>query len=326
MQGQTSLLTYTDASWGTLNNTFYTLLAHLYGKTVNGHPLDFARVTLYNNVLKFQQRVLMRTSMAPYATDSIQEVVLEPREKRTVALNPNFDYDKLYNLRGSTTIEARVILDNGSTRVLSQKILLEPLTRVRWYLTYPDGDVVDMRPTIATLITPEDKGGEVMKLLRQAAGYTRRRVMDGYTSGDKADVTSQLAAIFIALQKRGYIYQSIASDYFDQTQRVRMPAESLIQNQGNCMDTCLVFAAALEAAGLEPVLCFIKGHVFIGVMNARRSNSLILVETTMVAHSSFDQARQKAEETFDAAMKRDPHFRTVDVIAQRRAGFYPIVV
>ena len=48
-------------------------------------------------------------------------------------------------------------------------------------------------------------------------------------------------------------------------QKIRTPSQILEGKVATCLDTTLLFAAALEQASLNPLIIFIKGHAFVGV-------------------------------------------------------------
>ena len=54
---------------------------------------------------------------------------------------------------------------------------------------------------------------------------------------------------------------------FEQTgQKVRSPSHVTEHGLATCFDLALFFCAAIEQAGLNPVLVFTKGHAFAGVL------------------------------------------------------------
>lgn len=73
-----------------------------------------------------------------------------------------------------------------------------------------------------------------------------------------------MAAIFAALRSWKIIYNNPPASYETIGQRVRLPHKVLEEKQGTCLDLSVLYAACLEAAGLFPLLVFIKGHAFCG--------------------------------------------------------------
>src|SRR5206468_3971588 len=110
-------------------------------------------------------------------------------------------------------------------------------------------------------------------------------------------------AIFDAARERGIHYVMPPASWSEIGQQIRTPAEVFEGRSGTCLDTTVALAAALEQAGLRPLLWLLKGHAFLGywrqdlslnaavvddpisVMNMVDLDAIRLVETTMVCHS-----------------------------------------
>ena len=205
--------------------------------------------------------------------------------------------------------------------------LLEPVTRIQWTLpATAKRKAVDLRHNAIMLVTPDDRGGEVQKLIREAAPRTVLGRFAGYVKGGRpVEVQDQVKALYEALQARGYIYNSVASTYFDELQRVRLPAESLAQNHGNCIDTSLVFASALEAIGLEPLLVFMTGHAMVGFeLDPADGSKWIVFETTVVNEAPFATALKLGDKTLRAHHGKEPKFVVHSVKKARQGGMYPV--
>jgi hypothetical protein len=181
----------------------------------------------------------------------------------------------------------------------------------------------------------------------QAAGELLQREtgdssLQGYQSGPER-ATKIAAAIFEALRVRRIGYINPPASFEDTGQKIRTPEQVLEDRLGTCLDLACTYAACLEQAGLNPVLCLIKGHAYAGVLtdgdiifrnpsltvanaavNLQDTGVLVPVETV-----SFTEGTNIP---FDAAVEvgrsrwQDPDaFRAVvDVRAARRAGVRPL--
>ncbi len=327
---QDAPLLYRDPVWFLFDNKLYSLFAHTFGMKIFGKTRAFGAITLTNNVGTRPQRLRLTLTMAPYAYELVREVVVGPGESQAVTMTPTFDLDRLYGLRAPTPAQLKLTIEsnlNPKPLIIDRPLIIEPPTRVRWQLPslFNEGERTDMRYLNIMLVTPDDRSGEVQKLVREAAKYTKYGQFIGYTNrATGQDIHDQVEAIYKALKARGFVYNNIAATYFDTTQRVRMPSESLKQNQGNCLDSTLVFASALEAVGLEPSLIFIRGHVFLGVSASPDSKELVVVETTVIRHMSYDDATALADKTWAQVRQNDPYFLMVSVKKGRQQGLYPI--
>ena len=107
-----------------------------------------------------------------------------------------------------------------------------------------------------------------------------------------------------------------------ETQRVRLPRETLELSNANCIDVSVAFASAMENIGLQPVIIIVPGHAFTGVRLAKDSPQILYLDLTVLPAGSFNQAIARAY----AWMKKTPaaEVLTVDVGAARSLGVYPM--
>ena len=89
--------------------------------------------------------------------------------------------------------------------------------------------------------------------------------LDAYQSNDSNRVLKQAAAVYGALQERNIVYCVHPASFEAIGQRVRLCDAVMEQKLGTCLDLTLLYAAALEAIGLHPLLILLKGHIFAGV-------------------------------------------------------------
>ncbi|MGY4860116.1 DUF4011 domain-containing protein [Cryobacterium sp. AP23] len=206
--------------------------------------------------------------------------------------------------------------------------------------------VLPNHPEVATLL------GEAAELLET---HTGSAAMPGYQSGPER-VDQVVEAVFDATRARGIRYATPPASWADDGQKVRTPGEVLgvgpsieaaaSGGVGTCLDTVVVMAAALEQAGLHPLLWVVTGHAFLGywreeetlgapaltdvaeVINLIDLDLIRLVETTRVT----DQGAG-APVTF-AQAQRSPYLDwlndlstvvgVVDVVQARRTHILPL--
>jgi hypothetical protein len=334
VEGASSVITWDGPFWRFHDGRLFSIFAHTFGRRVFDEEHALAEVVVRNNV-RFPQRLTFWLDLSPYASEAVKEIELQPGEVRSVLLSPTFDYERLYALRSPTPVQVKGGFENHFTDEVVRfdaTPILEPVTRLQWRVPASNGrPASDLRPFVVMLVTPDDKGGEVQKLVREAASLTKVGRFRGYDNATPDDVRDQVAALYQALQNRRYIYNSVASTYFDEVQRVRLPAEALQQNHGNCIDTTLVFASAFEAVGLEPLIVFMPGHAFVGVDQTpakkdKTKKRWLFVETTMVDQSPFVDAMNKGGETYMALREAEEGKGgiVVNVKKGRRSGLYPV--
>ena len=167
----------------------------------------------------------------------------------------------------------------------------------------------------------------------------------GYQSGpDRVDEIA--AAIWRAVQGRRIAYSNPPASW-DIGQKVRTPDQMLVPGgAGTCLDTTVLFAAALEQAGLHPLLWVVEGHAFVGywreehfqlpqtavldagtMANDVDLDRMRLIETTMVTDggppTSFADACRAPRRTW---VQEQPErvLGVVDIAQARRSGIYPL--
>ena len=119
----------------------------------------------------------------------------------------------------------------------------------------------------AAFITPNHPRVQEV-LLRAAAlmgSWTGRPVLDEYQTRNPDRVRKQAAAIYQALSEYDITYVSAPPSFEASGQRIRLSDQIFSQGMGNCLDMSLLYASCAEAAGLNPLIVFTRGHAFAGV-------------------------------------------------------------
>ncbi len=137
----------------------------------------------------------------------------------------------------------------------------------------------------------------------------------------------QSQAIFEELRARGLTYINLTgSGFFSSSQNVRYPSESLAGQGANCIDGSLLFASALEALGMEPVIAIshTAGHAFVAARCwAGSTDCVVPIETTMISgSSSFGEAHGTAIGYWNKWLS-DSSLKALDIKALRAAGITP---
>jgi len=142
----------------------------------------------------------------------------------------------------------------------------------------------------------------VKSIISEARGL---RIADslGFDQNDTmASTVRQVYAVWHAFRNRDLSYVSIAeADGGAGGQVVRFFHESIEENGANCADGSAAFASVLMALGFDVHLCFVPGHVFIGVPVAS-SAEWLFIETTMLG----DDAPDPDSRQFDEYEKKIP--------------------
>ena len=135
---------------------------------------------------------------------------------------------------------------------------------------------------VAAFVQPNEPAVE--RLLRQAADILRKNgkspALDGYNGGSKRawELTS---GIWSAVAAMGLVYALPPASFEHSGQKVRGPAQVVESGLATCLDLALLFCAAIEQAGLNPLLVFTKGHAFAGVwLKAEEFSTTVVDDVT----------------------------------------------
>lgn len=136
---------------------------------------------------------------------------------------------------------------------------VELLPRNQW------GGLSHLPDLVAAFVQPNEPAVE--RVLKQAAEILRRNgknpALDGYNGGPKR-AWELASGIWSAVAAMGLDYALPPASFEHTGQKVRGPAQIAETGLGTCLDLALLFCAAIEQAGLNPLLVFTTGHVFAG--------------------------------------------------------------
>ena len=183
-------------------------------------------------------------------------------------------------------------------------------------------------PFIAAWVTPHDP--LVEQVLSRAKENMPGRRLPGYedwknAAGQTNSTYLQAKAIYDALYRMGvsYVKSSLTfGNNTDVSERVRLPRETLSRTSANCIDGAVVYAAAFENLGMDPVIVLVPGHAYVGVRESQRSQNYLYIETSLTGRASFESSVLSASR----GMSKAPADKVLRVgIAQARArGIYPM--
>lgn len=197
----------------------------------------------------------------------------------------------------------------GRKEIARSEQVVDLLPRNQW------GGMRHIPDMTAAFVQPNDPAVE--RLLKQTAELLRlsdkSSSLDGYEGGPKR--AWQLASAVWGALARMKLDYALPPASFEQTgQKVRSPSQIANSGLATCLDLTLLFCAALEQIGLNPVIVFTKGHAFAGlwlkpeefatvlvddvtaVRKRVKLQELVLFETTLITQSpipSFSYAVER---------------------------------
>jgi very-short-patch-repair endonuclease len=234
---------------------------------------------------------------------------------RDIALNATLLHDLTESLSGTLTF---LLTDREDAKLVERCQPVELLAHNHW------GGAGAMADLLPAFVMPNDPA--IDRVIKAASDVLRRAgkpdALDGYNSGRRERVWELASAIWSAVAGLRLSYALPPASFEQAGQKIRTPSQILDGRVATCLDTALLFAAALEQSSLNPLLVLTKDHAFVGVWlqpaefatlltneaaAVRRRldlDDLIVFETTLATHNppaTFSQAiaaarRQIAED------------------------------
>lgn len=254
-----------------------------------------------------------------------QTAVIGPHEVRTFNLDPEL-LTKAYEngeIHPATLVVEVQDPATGHTFAQQRPVLIHSASDLFWGRKFANAQF------LARWVTPHDD--KVLHLVSHAERLVRGGKLRGYNhvAGIKLEdqVRAQALAVFQAMRRSGISYVSSIytfGNYPGETQRIRLPRETLELTNANCIDVSVAFASALENLGLKPVIVIVPGHAFTGVRLGPNSQEILYLDLTVLPRGTFAAAISRAH----AWLKKTPQSEvlTVDIGAARSLGVYPIPV
>jgi very-short-patch-repair endonuclease len=230
--------------------------------------------------------------------------------------------------------------------VKGDKLLAEAIAPVRLLARDEWGGVADMGQLLPAFVMPNDSA--IVQLLRSAAEklatHGHSSALDGYQSNDPKRAYMLGASVYAAIANLGIHYAQPPASFERNGQKIRKPRAIVENRLATCLDTSVLFSAALEAAGLNSVAVMLDGHAITAVWLVKRTlpktqetditelrkaiaaRELIAFETTGVTHRpplTFEHAiRLGAEKLGDEAPQR--FVSAIDIARSRASGIMPL--
>ena len=257
-------------------------------------------------------------------------------EDRDIELDGNFLLNLTDAVRGTVTMT----VEKAGLVLVEETKPVELLAYNEW------GGAGYMPELLAAFSIPNDPA--VDRLLRDASFILRKAGkpdgIDGYKAGNRQRVWEIASAIYTAICNLGITYAVPPASFERNGQKIRLPSQILENRVATCLDCTMLFASALEQAGLNPIIALPDGHAVVGVWlqpeelttividdaetirKRIQLKELVLIETTCVTlHPAppFSKATKAATEAI-APEKDDTFNAAVDVRRARAHRIAPL--
>ncbi|WP_018915908.1 DUF4011 domain-containing protein [Vreelandella zhanjiangensis] len=189
---------------------------------------------------------------------------------RDLELDGGFLLGLTESMRGTVTLSVR----QGEMIQATHEVPVELLACNEW------GGASYMPELLAAFCTPNDPA--VDRLLGQASQILRKAgkpdEIDGYQSNSREQVWLMASAIYTAIIRMQLGYAFPPSSFEKNGQKIRLPHQIESAKVATCLDTTLLFAAALEQAQLNPLIVLTKGHALVGLWLEKEDLSSVVVD------------------------------------------------
>jgi hypothetical protein len=249
---------------------------HLMGKADLANPL----VTFFVANVGEDRQFRVEASIEGVTTVAARtETVLKGRPltlELMPQLAPDFDVNGLRLARkAQLNLKVTALSEKGETVVYQQSDPVDVLPRD----FLPTATWVDEEKAlnenhaiyIGAWVTPGGKAIEAF--LSEAKGRAPRNTF----AGEQAATIPQVRAVFDTLQARGVSYVMNADTQLGNGfgQRARLPRDVLASTNAQCLEGAILYAAVLEAIGLQSAVVLVPGHAFVAWRTSPRDAEVI---------------------------------------------------
>ena len=205
---------------------------------------------------------------------------VRPRDRRVTLAGGILD-SLTERMRAEVTLELR----QGQTVLATSHHQLTALARNEW------GGARFMPELLAAFVMPNDPA--VQRVLKEASSILaaggKSSSLEGYQARSRKRSWEIVSGIWAAISCRGITYAEPPASFGREGQKIRLPA--MIEEQGlaTCLDTALLFAAAIEQAGLHSIVVFTEGHALAGAWLQPQTLPTLTVEDPMEIRKAVAQ-------------------------------------
>lgn len=249
-----------------------------------------------------------------------------------------YDYEKLLKVKQTVpeTLSFKVKLGDKTYPVKTLRLQVRPVNECVFSFVDSSGNLNDVSHLFAAYVN--ENHPFINQILKEAMQSDKIDSFEGYSddAGNKESVMAQVEAVWKALQDRGIRYSAMPASadddnpYID-SQYVRLLGESINYTQANCVDGSVLMASIFRKIGLNVSLIEVPGHMFIGVALDPEGKENIYIETTDLGQTSFGEAIQDGNQTYNEAMGKfdsgkedEREYNIINIQDARRMGIMPI--
>ncbi len=285
---------------------------------------------------------LLIQSNPDFALDYDQNLDIIRKDESIELTSFNFKLSAKYLAELTERISGNITitLASGSEKIFTENYTIDLLAYDQW------SGIAILPELLCTFVTPNHP--QLPKIIKRASeilgNWTGNPSFDAYQSRNPDRVKKQMAAIYAAIAEVKIVYCTVPASFEETGQRIRMCDTIFSTQMGNCLDLSLLYAACLEAVGINPLIVIIKGHAFSGgwlieesfadavnddaslitKRTAEGINEILLIESTCMnagKNASFDASVSSANFKM---INEEEFLLFIDVKRSRFSGIRPL--
>ncbi len=259
------------------------------------------------NPASFLDNLLVTLSANPaflkpksWRLDRIAPEGILPIKSRDIELDGSFLLNLADSVRGSVIIT----VEQGGMVLAQETKPVELLAYNEW------GGAGYMPELLAAFSLPNDPA--VDRVLRDASLLLHKAgkpdSIDGYKAGSRQRVWEIASSLYTAICNLGISYAVPPASFERDGQKIRLPGHILANRLATCLDSTMLFASALEQAGLNPIVALPQGHAVVGVWLQPEELATIVIDEAEILRKRMQLKELILIETTCATSSPAPPF------------------
>lgn len=250
------------------------------------------------------------------------------------------DYASLYALSVSVPGELVVDLVSEGGDIIATKKTSFAFDSISHALSS-----TSVKELISSYVTPEDE--QVASLIDEAKTVLKEKydsTFGGYSYRDPNKVIEEIDSLYLSLLNRKLALVTGETSPVSCLQNISLSSQTLVKKEGNCVDFAILFASAIEAISLRPLVLFTNDRVLIGVyldesifgspfldndtellnLASKGFDRLVLLDPTSCSKEKAANFSNALSEGYNALQKNHSFLYAIDIFASRKDHIFPL--
>ncbi len=241
----------------------YSLMPAVCFATQQNNIPFIRKVVIKNNSNESLKDISFGISFEPCFAQEFSVNITEIAPGSSVDVTPQrviLSTDFLFSVTEAMFGRVKFFISQGDEIIYSQDDTINILSYDQWLGTSV------MPELTASFVTPNYP--KISQILADASQFLNKwcssPALTAYQTNNQNTARMQMAAIYSAIASLNIAYCMPPASFENIGQKIRMADTITEQKMGTCIDMAILFASALEAARLHPILIFTENHAFCG--------------------------------------------------------------